>query len=717
MGHQVRGRRLAIGSVRVYIRLTLFGSDKDRYIVASQLAVLRSCPGVLSRLLKGIPSLLLAAKVLVMSRLLHTKISQRSSPPPYLENLRSRLANLRRRLLAEVDRTMKRTELSKELLVEAMCAFALATSSSPTDVLRHYHHVRLETIEESQQRSGYDLDILQCLRIYVNTLRDTRSAFPASLAQALERLKAVPILRSPEIRALTDLNLDLHERNLSEDIRIFTPYIRLDGLQKAESERLLKHWGKQAFSSFLEILGGNASQIPNAHRLLKLRNATLELWYSNQQYAVGMDSAQIVDELRDVFNSRWSSIIQERVASLDSVSAEVEAMLESWSDGNSNISPMLWAPAMLSIETTNGANSFREALTTSLQGRNEPVRSVTERYNAWAQGIADIEGTVQQISTVKWEDDLDGIGDEDDLLNNKQVLLNEDDPRMLRDKLSGYLQSGFSQLQEAMQKATSGLSDQEYGQKAVFLLRVWREIRQHLPNCYQNTALGLDSVMALQQLIVKTVCRNPLDRGRIRMEKANQSITVVGKALWEGDPPVPVLPSPWVFRLLRELSSALGEIGTDVWSPQSITILKQHLRSSLALMLKSMAQPAPQTNGHRTNDTEKGEVPSPEEAENGPEGFQSQLQADGDLPYSEAPKSFPDGISQDVRVQRSFDVLYLENATRHKTQGAKTEAEGPLALHASLDEDIDLSVESRRRLSKGADEYWKRTSLLFALLA
>lgn len=612
---------------------------------------------------------------------------------------------------------MKRIELSKELLVEAMCAFALATSSSPTDVLRHYHHVRLEAIEESQQRSGHDPNILQSLKIYVNTLRDTKSVVPGSLAQALEGLKAVPLLRSPEIRALAELNLDLHERNLSDDIRGFTPYIRLDGLQKAETERLLKHWGKQAFHSFLEILRTNTSNIPEAHQLLKLRNATFELWYSNQQYAVSMDSAKIVDDLRDIFNLRWSSIIQQQVASLDRVGAEVQAMLQSWPGGNSNTSSMLWTPAMLSIETTNGAKTFREKLTTSLQGCNEPVRSVTERYITWAQGIEHIEGTIQQISIMKWEDDFDSIDDEDDFLHNKQVLLSEDDPRMLRDKLSGYLQSGFSRLQEAMQEATSGLNDQGHGQKAVFLLRVLREIRQHLPKSYENEALGLDCIMALQRLIAKAVCRNPLDRGRVRIGKANRSMTVAGKALWEGDPPLPVLPSPWVFRLLRELSSALGEIGTDVWSSQSVTILKEHLRSSLALMLKSIAQPAPQTNGHRTNDADKGALPSPEEGENRPQGIQSKLQANGDLIYNEASNSFSDGISQDVRVQWFFDVLYLDNATRHKTQGTKPEDRGSLALQAFADEDFDLSVESRQRLRKGADEYWKRTSLLFALLA
>jgi len=569
--------------------------------------------------------LLLAAKVLVMSRLLHTKISQRSSPPPYLENLRSRLADLRRRLLAKVDRVIKRIALSKEVLVEAMCAFALATSSSPTDVLRHYHHLRLEAIGESRQRSGHDLDILQSLRIYINTLKDSRSAFPGSLIQALERLKAVPILRSPEICALTDLNLDLHERNLSDDIRMFTPYIRLDGLQKAESESLLKHWGKQAFHSFLEILRANASNIADIHQLLNLRNATLEVWYSNRQYAVGLDSAEIVDDLRDVFNSRWSNIIQKQAASLENVSAEVQAILQSWLGGYSDGSPMLWTPAMLSIETTNGAKSFRETLITTLQGRNDPVRLVTERYRTWAQSIEHIEETIQQISTVKWEDDLDGVDDEVDVLNNKQVLLNEDDPRMLKDRLSEYLHSGFSQLQEAMNKATSDLSDQGHGQKAVFLLRVWREIRQHLPKTYEDEALGLDSVTTLQRLVAKAVCHKPLAHGRKRMEKTYQSITVAGKALWEGDPPLPVLPSPWLFRLLRELSSALEIFGTDVWSPQSITIVKEHLRSSLAFMLNSIAKPDPQTNGHRTNDAEKGQLRSPEAGEERPEGSDSKL--------------------------------------------------------------------------------------------
>lgn len=64
-----------------------------------------------------------------------------------------------------------------------------------------------------------------------------------------------------------------------------------------------------------------------------------------------------------------------------------------------------------------------EALTASLQGRDKLVRSVTEQYRAWAQEVDVIEEVIQQISNVKWEDDLNVIDDEDDILNNKHVRM------------------------------------------------------------------------------------------------------------------------------------------------------------------------------------------------------------------------------------------------------------------------------------------------------
>ena len=672
--------------------------------------------------------MLLAAKVLVTSRLLHTKLTQRSKPPLYLESLRKRLAVLRRRLLTKIDKCMGKPELPKEALVEAMCAFALATSSSPTDVLRHYHHVRLEAVVESGQHTSDHSNILHALKIYVNTLKSTRAAFPTSLAQALEGLKSTPILQSSDLYALIDLNIDLHEQNLGNDIRTFTPYIRLDDLQKSESERLLKTWGRQALSSILDTLHATLREIHDTDQIRQLRNETLELWFVNQQHTAGIEPSEAVDGFRNVFNSRWREIIHQKAASLD-ISSDIGSILHNWHTGLLDYNSSLWAPEMLTLDLSNGAKRFRETLTSTMLGHDEPFRAIAKTYSSWTQSIEVIEDTIQRISNTKWDDDLTNIDDDDDILSNKQVLLSEDDPRMLQDELSQSLQAGFSRFQKAMQKAAESLHNHETMQKAVFLLRIWREVRQHLPRSYSNTALGLDSIRLLQRQVTQAISRAPLERGKKRAIRANQSGRVAGRALWDGDPPVPVLPSPWIFRLMQELSSAMADIGTDVWSPQAIVILKEHLRLSLASLLKDSLRNEPNSNGHvderRDSEGGKGEKHEDEDATEEPrhddediksrsKGVLRSPHANGILVNGEATTASEGSLTNELQIQRLYDLTYLIKSTYVKGLDIEDDL---VALQTSIEEDIGLPSETSKRLKRGAEEHWKRTSLLFALLA
>ena len=191
----------------------------------------------------------------MISRLLHTKLSKRSTPVPYLETLRNRLAVLRRKLLLRIDHRFKVIDVSREALLESMCAFVLATSSSPTDVVRHFHHLRLEAIAECMQHGMKKEDgALQALRLYVKTLKDSQTLLPGQLAYGLERLKAVSIFKSNDLHSLIELNLDVYERWIDEDIKSFTPYVRHDDLSKIEAEKLLKQWARTTVSKFLEGL-------------------------------------------------------------------------------------------------------------------------------------------------------------------------------------------------------------------------------------------------------------------------------------------------------------------------------------------------------------------------------------------------------------------------------------------------------------------------------
>lgn len=725
-------------------------ADSARYSFASQLAVLRSCPDVISRIFKSGGSVLLAAKVLVISRLVHTKLSQRPNPPPYLDGLRNRLASLRRRLLGRIDRWFKSLELSRDVLVEAMCAFSLATSSSPKDVLRHYHHVRLEAMSEkmSQGGDGHD-NMLLALRLYVKTLKDTQAIIPTQLAHALERLKSVSLFKSQDIYSLIELKLDVHERWIGADIRTFTPYIRHDDLTKVEAERSLKQWAKSAFGSFLAGLRNRIQDVEDPGRLIDLRRQVLELWLSNHQHSTGVDSAETLDGLRDVFNLQSTRLIQSRAFKLDRVGLIAKNVLEHWQPGVSDLAPSLWDPSLTSMEFENGGKPFREALATRSTGKNEPLSRVSLEYLRFLESMKALEEMIEKLRKTRWADDLDDVDDEDDLLDNKQVLLSEDDPRLLQEELNSALHAAYAELQVTLDKLPDKSETTNSGQQAAYLIRVWREVRQNLPQSYQNAKLGNNPISSLQHTLADEALRAPLERCSKRIARMSQAKLLQVRPLWEGHPALPALPSAWTYRFLLDLASSMNAHGSDVWSPQAVNALKKELILSIAPMLEG--RQAVQVNGHRDRDFLDGEDKEEEELEEEVKKDEEEIkervreengETDGEgagrseereeefseekpkKPLNGAmsngyfepePKTETGEEPEHETIQRFFDICYLTNASAVREMDYKTNQ--LVKLQGSLVQDLKLEPKSLERMEKDAAEYWKRTSLLFALLA
>ena len=720
-------------------------ADNARYSFASQLAALRSCLDVISRLLKSGGSVLLAAKVLVISRLLHTKLSQRPNPPPYLDNLRNRLASLRRRLLGRIDRWLQSLESSRDVLVEAMCAFSLATSSSPRDVIRHYHHIRLEAISENMSQGGDGRDsMLLALRIYVKTLRDTQAVIPVQLAHALEKLKAVSLFKSQELYSLIELDLDVHERWIGDDIKTFTPYIRHDDLSKAEAERSLKQWAKTAFGSFLAGLRNRIQDVEDHGRLIDLRRQVFELWLSNHQHSTGIDSAETLDGLREVFNLQCTRLIKIRASKLGRVGLIVKKVLLDWEPGVSDLTPSLWDSSMTSMEFEDGGKPFREMLATRFTSKNEVLNRVSLEYAAFLENIESLEEMIKTLREAKWADEVVDVDDEDDLLDNKQVLLSEDDPRLLQEELNGALHEAYTELQATLYSLPDESETTHGGEQAAYLIRVWRELRQHLPKSYQNAELGNKSIPSLQHTMADEVLRVPLERCSKRIAKMSQAKLLQARPLWEGDPKLPVLPSAWTYRFLLDLASSMNAYGSDLWSLQVVNVLKKEIVLSIAPMLKG--RQAVQVNGHRDRDLLDGEDKKEEELEEevkkdeeeieqrvreengGIDGAEVEKDEKKEEVNSEKPKTAAErplngtmsnghvySEPKDGKIQRFFDIAYLINASAVK----ETEAEGNqlVSLERSLGQDLALEPKSVERMKKDAAEYWKRTSLLFALLA
>ena len=736
-------------------------ADRDRFILASQLAVLRSCPMVMSRLLRKSGSVLVASKVLVISRLLHKALSQRPNPPPYVDSLKTQLATLRRKLLSNIDRRLKNESTSADGLLEAMGAFSLATSSSPADVLKHFFHVRLQAMSAllGAQESGHE-SAAKALRLFMRTLQDTRSIVPQKLADALAKLKSFPLFKSPELHDLIELNLRVHERWIGDEIRSFTPYLRHDDLRKAEAEKLLRQWAEDALSAFIKGLLDILGRIEIPKVVVNLRRHLLEMWCSDHRHIIGVDSSRVLNTLREAFHDRLVRIMENEIGVLGNVGSIIKSTLQHWQSGISDASPSLWDVSMTSMDTSHGGGAFKSALISRSQGRTSAIREVLQVYSTWLHGIEEYESLTKQLRDERWEDDGDDLDEDEDMLDNKSVLLSEEESlpdfvanishsRSLQGELEIFVGQAYLQLQDSLRDSVTSIVSNSRGPQATFLLRIIREISNCFPLSYTSSTFfsnfglgnfGLSFLPQLHDTLINTALQNPLTTYTVRFTKALKHRRVPSRALWAGEPELPVQPSPSIFKFLQDLVNAMANGGSDVWSPAAKGVLKSRVRAALASQLETSAvasEGASEVNGHVDEGMKEERGEGGEEEENRREDgdgdedvTMSPPASHGEVEKPISPNPHNHDRTQDFEKQLLFDLLYIlcatppppsaypQPQTQSQTPAPDSSPEAnPLPERVrELQHKTQTSEADIARLTKGAEEYWTRTSLLFALL-
>lgn len=680
------------------------------------MAVLCRCSELIPRLLKSDGSLLLAAKVLIISRLLHKKLSQRTNPPPYLEVLRNRLGSLRRRLLVKID---KRMGLQEDLVggpLEAMCAFALVTSSSASDVLRHFLHIRREAIAAAGiDRSGGSEGPSTSLKVYIGTLKDVRMLIPAQLSSALQKLKSKPLLGDQNLSQLDGLDLDIHEIRLGDDISSFTPYIRHEDLSRADVERLMQNWSESTISAMLKELREQIQTYDDPKELARMRRQILELWLMNLHNVGPEQHSTYVRKLREFFVDRWLKTIKDRSASLSSVGEHLRKAMSTTTGEDFAADFSLWSPSVLPFDPSDGTLSFRETLIARSQGITPQLNEVHTLYDAWRQGIENLNAVIEALSVEKWQDCFDAYDEDladDRWMGTVESSLNEEDPRKLQEALESTLKEAFQGLANFFQNLTllnEGSSKTPH--RLTFLLRILRYLRQHLPQPYTrvfpSSSFGLVSIKSLHCHLAPILVSTPLNTSTPHIRKALRSNKVPSKPLWEGDPPLPILPSPWVFKLLQNIVHALANLGSDIWSPAAVAEVKQELRRRIASLV--------QEHGKEDAVKKKKMMMMP----NGT-GEHDLANQESDHPTASSLSS----LAPDNQIQLLLDILYISHATsvspQHLTylqqEEPDTAADDLVMLRTRLETETKLEATQMGRMEKSAEEYWRRTSLLFGLL-
>ncbi|KAJ5166411.1 uncharacterized protein N7482_005192 [Penicillium canariense] len=687
-------------------------NDADKHAFGAQLALLHRCTTSITRLLRKRASLLLVAKILVVSRLLHKTLSQHPSTPPFLDDLRNQLASLRRTLLKRIDKKLASANGTEDIIIESLAAFCLATSSSSDDAIHHLHQVRLDVIT-SQLDSGRE-NIPKALRLFIRTLQTSKVLRARQFADVLSKLKARPILSDPEIRNLDGLEIEVLGRWAVPEVNNFTPWIKLSELNRSEGVQSIKEWSLQAFEKFAEGSQRSLAHSNDFHDLLSLRADTIELWLSSWGSTITHRSVDVFERLRNIFNEHLKRVLATQVQTVDDIANQISSSISIWESSEHVSTGSLWDSDLIIADFSNGAAVFKQTVADRLLGRDDDVSSVLKKYQAWLASIQELNESIEALRRLKWTDILvSGEVEDEDI--DVAPRLNHEDPRILSDSLHAAVRQAFEALQTSFSDSFKAFGSSHLNEKARFLLRLVRLVRREIPAGFVAEDLFSGNLVPeLQSLLAAGLVAHTGSLAFVPASntnpETNQFKTVPSRSLWEGEPSAPVQPSPSTFKFLRRLTGAMDESGPDLWDPSTVQVLKdalkQQLQGSLTSTLqdleswKILGKDAPKSDIEDDKSTE-----NPEHRENGINAVTESTETESEKPYDNSQTE----VLRDWKLQLYFDALYLANMLGDPTQLAD--------VVERIQKSADPSVETVKATRKLAQKYWKQTELLFGLLA
>ncbi|KKY38200.1 putative sphingolipid c9-methyltransferase [Diaporthe ampelina] len=743
---------------------------------AARAKVLAGCVLVLGGLLQGRAGLqdgdrlVTATKVLVLGSLL-VKSFEETKPGLEVKSAlgasTKSLEKLRRRLLRSIDRVLETVgeNTNRDLLLKALCAHSLGTGSGTRDVIRHFLDVRgsamASVFDVEEHRSS--MDVVKGLELYTKTILDVQYLVPNRLPEALSSLRKETLLSDASLRGLESLRLDIYERWCGDEITEYKPSIRHDDLDGRQAVDMLTKWSAKGSEVLLHGLEKTLERTTEFKAITELRTEVLQLWIRDGGKARGSDPSVMLDKLRQTINAHVAGVLDGKVHKLRLVGSEVAATLEVWRAGVTDAQPSLWDTASLDMDLHHGAGPFALDVINRLYGRNDGVARAVTGYKSWAQVIDDVEEVVEQLKRQRWDNDVDEVEDEE-TIDQRQQALSRDDPAKLQERLHTALEKAFQDLDEHLSRLWDANKEGENsGRVAMYLLRILRDIRTRLPKLESVRGFGLGMVPPLQEITAATIAAAPVESfssGGLARRK------VVGRSLWEGDPELPTSPSPGVFRLLRDLTLAMGDAGTDLWSPAAVAVLRRHVSKELsgrwaAALEAHITEGKAKTEGEKSSveaevqsteigasvDTAKGTEDKAEDgtptesADESKADKQDGEEAAHDSGTDEKPDAAVDPVTdkaeavdesttdkeaeataeaalaerlrRDLLVQWLFDIAVLRfSISTAETSEELKELEGTIWKKTDLE-----GTSAQQRLNKASQEYWKRTSLLFGLLS
>lgn len=585
-------------------------------------------------------------------------------------------------------------------LIETLSAFSLATTSTPTDVLRHFLNTRGEALNDLLEEPT-EAGVHSAMSLLLSTLKDARTVFPRRLADLLARLQDEPLLRGDAVRGTPELNLDIYEKWIAEDVRIFTPYLRHDHLQASQATKIISSWAATAKKTLLKGLEKLLGNMTDAPKVMSLRKDVILRSLSADRKLPGLDQASFFEDLRNCFIDGLRKIA---IKTAHDLTAVVEKTLaDDVSVAASTTSLDTWDPMNAEMDMSKGAVDFRNLVVNYSQGKDGRLQSLDKSMSQWSAHMAGLSATIKGMKEDRWDDNLELDLEEDLELDSPQDLLTKEDPTTLSSLLLEQKDTALTNVYGQIQSSISKEPDKS--NQPAFLLRLLRAILQHStstsapPTNPPQSLLGtLYTHLANHVLIQSSIYRKSAKH--IPFSRPPATI------LWEGSPAVPVQPSPACFRFLHETCKAMKGIGADLWTANAVDVLKRGLRDSVVESIEHTI--LSQANGHAS---EVDHVSGDQATESKGEAENKEATANS---KAATPKPMEDSKHQQAAIQAFFDLQYLQKILHASQEENFTSFD---TLSNQLREKTALEENAVERIGKGANDYYKRTFVLFGLLA
>lgn len=369
------------------------------------------------------------------------------------------------------------------------------------------------------------------------------------------------------------------------------------------------------------------------------------------------------------------------------------------------------------------------------------VLSFLSVYTSWLSRISAIATIARDLRSSSYPSTEE---DEDFESEEERSQAGIEDSFLSEKELTSAL-DGVYRLLERSLKSTFELTPIPITRRqTVFLLRAIRQIRQLPPKRQGEDAnanaiislswFGAELIPRLHGSIAEAVTTPPIRAVTTLLQRRKWEAPVISRPLWEAyehQPdmePLPVQPSPLVFRFLNEIVKEMRLAGEDVWTPAAVKTVKaracNHMWGAMEEVLRDRewknstddTPPPPPPPSPPSLPPVAPSSPPPPPADDGEEEEVAPPAAEPTP--APTPKPY---VTRDWALQLLFDTLYLDEALHRKRRRGSTNGSSVTSLVGKIDSvmggKVELDEELRIRLEGAASEYWKRTCLLFALLS